>query len=428
MSNSSSSPTVVCRNRLLSQVDRAQIRAIHKTDKFTKLQIQAMFGINPRALTRALENNLKGVHKGDPENDENLLSPEFKTALATGKFEMIKNFVVDSIEQQDREKGKAVTAGMTAARWRSMLKKRRVQSSPERDSLGYSSSSSEEVNDVVGKGKQSAGGPSRNSTLGSHRRLAAESDPLGHSSDDYDDPFGDPWNQKPSSKRATTFPWTTLATRENPAPKASRYNIQSHAEATTSTTTSNLVKPLPMLPTTDNEIPSASPNQSTPELLTRGPSRPPAAPITSAHDQPVRSSDPAPSLKPRFQQGQTGPTAASPPEIKPDPDQPPSNTASITPKPEPRDPTPDIQEVPPPPSANPNSTGVRSFLSSLRPPLIRYAPAFEKLGATSSDDLLILKGLPPASIREFLQEVRKQTDMTFLQSLAFISGLEQYSP
>ncbi|KAG8921167.1 hypothetical protein FRC00_009044, partial [Tulasnella sp. 408] len=208
MSSSSSSPTVVCRNRLLSQVDRAQIRAIHRTDKFTKLQIQAMFGINPRALTRALENNLKGVHKGDPENDDNLLSPEFKTALATGKFEVIKNFVVDSIEKQDMEKGKAATAGMTAARWRSMLKKRRIQSSPECDSIGSSPSSSEEASGVIEKGKQRAGGPSRSSTLGSHRRLAAESDPLGGSSDE--DDFGDPWSQKPPGKRATTFPWATL--------------------------------------------------------------------------------------------------------------------------------------------------------------------------------------------------------------------------
>ncbi|KAG8911441.1 hypothetical protein FRC01_005711, partial [Tulasnella sp. 417] len=291
MSSPSSSPTVVCRNRLLSQVDRAQIRAIHKTDKFTKLQIQAMFGINPRALARALENNLKGIHKGDPENDDALLSPEFKGALATGKFEVIKNFVVDSIEKQDREKSNAAAAGMTAARWRSLLKKRRIPS-PERKGPGYSSGSSdEEVHEVVEKGKQRAGGPSRSSTLGSHRRLAAESEPLDGSSGEDEDDIDDPWNQKPLGKlyRATNFPWAALhssqSTREKPSPKPGTGDMESYAEATSSAMTANLVKPLPMPPSPDNLVPSASPNPSTPDLLTPGLSRSPTALTPSAHDQ-----------------------------------------------------------------------------------------------------------------------------------------------
>ncbi|KAG8895802.1 hypothetical protein FRC00_006881, partial [Tulasnella sp. 408] len=65
--------------------------------------------------------------------------------------------------------------------------------------------------------------------------------------------------------------------------------------------TANLVKPLPILPTADNVVPSASPNPSAPEILATGRSRPRVAPIPSIHDQSARSSEPAPSLKPPSQ-------------------------------------------------------------------------------------------------------------------------------
>ncbi|KAG9047956.1 hypothetical protein FS837_001140 [Tulasnella sp. UAMH 9824] len=242
----------------------------------------------------------------------------------------------------------------------------------------------------------------------------------GDDDDDYDGvPLDDLAH---SSNRKTTLPSRTKPTTRNPPPKRSRDIIGSLLQTTTVRTSTRHVNPPPVSSQADTSPPLDPPAA---ELPTAGPSQPPRTFRAVGRDQVLRASKLVPSQEPPSQ-GPVHQSTAHPHRIKPDPDQPPSNTASITPNPEPRDPTPDIQELPAP--RNSNSSAVRSFLSSLRPSLVQYAPAFEKLGVKTSDDLMVLKALPPASVREFLQEARKETEMTFLQSLAVISGLEQYSP
>ncbi|KAG8976693.1 hypothetical protein FRB90_009063 [Tulasnella sp. 427] len=295
--------------------------AIDKTNKFTKLQIQSMFGINPRALARALENNLKGSHKGDPENDDNLLSEEFKVALATRKFTVIKNFV--------------------RAGW-------------------Y----------PVGR---SITGPYSSDILVSFAPLK----PLTHSKGLWS-------NARPEPSAKTTGGGSL-------APAA--LDTGSAAPSVPSTTANVDEPPTRNVPNPSKFSPLTERNQSINPTSSRSSSR-------------LQS------------QAASGPASGSTHHIKPDPDQMSCPVPSIVPQPEPRDSTPEIEELPAPSNANANASSIRTFLSTLQPPLTQYTATFEKLGVRNAEDLLILKGLSPASVREFLQEVRKDTDMTFLQSLA----------
>ncbi|KAG8906409.1 hypothetical protein FRC01_008028 [Tulasnella sp. 417] len=392
-------PTSANRCRALSQVDKAQIRAINKTGKFTQLQIQAMFGTDSRALAKALEGNSRATRKHDPENDDELLSEEFKAALQTGRFSVIKKFVMDSIKKQDGEKNAVVAEGSTTRGSNRSTgdppdgKKTRMANSGIRWSF--------EKDDSDGWGLN---GPER--FPGERRALR----------------FATLKEQRARREEAAT----TLTSRDPPL-NATSDGSQSRLHATTLAATAQHADPSPIPPMANAAFPSASLNLGTTGSHTAGPSRAPAGLFESSRDQRVRLTEPEPLPEPQSQ-GPARPSTTHPHTIKPDPDQPPSNTSSVPQRPKPRDPTPDIQELPAPPNANANSSAIQTFLSSLRPSLIQYAPAFEKLGLKSSDDLLVLKGLPPASVRELLQEARKETDMTFLQSLAFINGLDQYSP
>ncbi|KAG8911443.1 hypothetical protein FRC01_005713 [Tulasnella sp. 417] len=390
-------PTSANRCRVLSQVDKAQIRAINKTGKFTQLQIQAMFGTDSRALAKALDGNSRATRKHDPENDDELLSEEFKVALHTGRFSVIKKFVMDSIKMQDREKNAMVAEGSTTR------------------------GSNRRTGDPQNKTAMVA------STSGSSREEEHSAD-VGKASSE----------MTPGERRTMRFAFlkelrarreeaAMILTSRDPPPNATSDGSQSRLHATSLAATAQHVDPSPIPPMANAAFPSASLNLSTTGSRTAGPSRAPAGLFESSRDLRARWTelDPLPESP---SQEPARPSTTHPHTIKPDPDQPPSNTSSVPPRPKPRDPTPDIQELPAPPNANANSSAIQTFLSSLRPSLIQYAPAFEKLGLKSSDDLLVLKGLPPASVRELLQEARKETDMTFLQSLAFINGLDQYSP
>lgn len=102
---------VVYRNRTLSHMDRAQIRAIERTGAFTRQDLVAIYRNNPRAIARAVENNLKGPNKGDPANDHKLLDEEFLKVLATHDLSALKKYVDQSIERQilEETQGKATS-------------------------------------------------------------------------------------------------------------------------------------------------------------------------------------------------------------------------------------------------------------------------------------------------------------------------------
>ncbi|KAG8895805.1 hypothetical protein FRC00_006884 [Tulasnella sp. 408] len=427
--SSSSTPTFVRRVRPLSQVDQAQIRAISKTGKFTQLQIQAMFLTDSRAIAKALEPNPKKTRSRQhhPENDDELLSAEFKAALDGGRYSKIKRFVTESIEKQDGKKKKAVvvanipnTTESTASEASNTKKGKTIRINDENTVPASTSSSSGGQGAILGKGEPNGRIISDKSTK---FKIGGRLDWIMSSSDDDDDCDGDPLDDLTLSRnRKTTLPSRTKPTTRNTPPKRSRDNTESLLQTTTLRTSTRHVN-LPPDPSQADTSPPLDPPAA--KLPSVDLSRLLNTARIAGRDQLLRLSKRVPSQEPRLQ-GPVHPSTAPPHRIKPDPDQPPSNTAFVTPNPEPRDPTPDIQELPAP--RNSNSSAVRSFLSSLRPSLVQYAPAFEKLGVKTSDDLLVLKALPPASVREFLQEARKETDMTFLQSLAVISGLERYSP
>lgn len=386
-----------CQHRSLSPLYRAQIRAIHKTGKFSRIQIQGMLGVCSRGLAKALENAPKGDRKDNPENDDELLSPEFATALATGKPTVIKNFVDNQEKRRnDAAANKKSTADRNADQAPSTKKTRNIPSRTEH-LVPSSTSSSFEKDDAL----------SRNGEENT-RRFFAELRSLSLQ------------RRKP----AITIPPIGESIPLTLLPKD---NTQSATQATTPPTTTHPIDPLPMPHATNNAFPSPSTNSLTAEVTNVVPPLLPSSLPVSDQELSAGASEPHPSPEQRSQNFLL-PAAADSHEIQPNADQHPFDTSSFTLKSESRDPTPEVEEVSATRDAIPNSSPLRSFLSSLQPPLAQYAPAFEKLGVKNSDELLILKSLAPASIREFLQEVRKETDMTFLQSLAFLGGLERYSP
>ncbi|KAG8989385.1 hypothetical protein FRB90_002283 [Tulasnella sp. 427] len=448
--SASSAPTVVCRNRILSHVDRAQIRAIDKTNKFTKLQIQSMFGINPRALARALENNLKGSHKGDPENDDNLLSDEFKAALATEKFTKIKQFVVASIEDQERakeiepspkrddqDKGLGPRSLIVAMTY---LQEPHFSS----DCLSWRFSSDEESDDAQrtqantnNSANQGDDVPPTSNVLKNAQKSSRYPSKRGISSIDL--PDGADGSSKPqnmASSGSKTGHQLPVRRRKINIDLGLLLTSDSDDDPWDSNIPTASASGLSAMPTSGTTTAGES---LAPTAVNTGPTASSAGPPVAHAEESLATEVPIPSRRPispnppsssstskTHSQAASGPSLRSTPYIKPDPDQIIFPAAAIVPKPEPRDPTPEIEELPAP--SNANALSIRTFLSTFQPPLTQYAATFEKLGVKNAEDLLILKGLSPASVREFLQEVRKETNMTFLQSLAFINGPEQYSP
>ncbi|KAG8911442.1 hypothetical protein FRC01_005712 [Tulasnella sp. 417] len=309
-----------------------------------------MFGLCSRCLSKALEDAPKGTHKGDRKNDAELLSPEFARALATGKPDVIKKFVVK--QEQYKANSEKVLAG--GRKIQDLLKRAR---SP------------------VGK-------------------------------------------QVPS---------TNMPTNRNSLPEASSNKTPPPLQVTTLLTAAHSANPRPIPPTVNTASDSTLTSPPSTKVATADPPLPPTSLTEPSQELGLQSS--VPRVSPELpSQNALRPGVACSLEIAPNQDHDPSDATSVTLRSESRDPTPEIEEVPVTQNANSTSSAVRAFLSSFQPPLTQYAPTFENLGVKNPDELLILKGLSLASIREFLQEVRNQTDMTFLQGLSFIGRLEEYSP
>ncbi|KAG8895804.1 hypothetical protein FRC00_006883 [Tulasnella sp. 408] len=412
---------------------------------------------------KVLENSPKGTDRGSLVNDSELLSPEFATALETGKTSVIKKFV----ENQEDER-RPVTASKTTIAERSPIEnsgtKKNVPRANGRLKLAPTSRSPGGGEVLSRNGKENTEralalskslGPERTklplqrmtnpivaSSQATKRNTLPEAsnsstrNPTSSSSrkDDASSRNGEENTRRffaelrslgrPGEKPAITKRPIGKSSTLIPSPKG---KTQSALQATTPRATTRSVDTLPISHTINNAFPFTSTSSVTTEVTNVVPPLLPPSLAASSQELSARALELHSSPEQRSQNPLL-PAAADSHEIQSSGDQHPFDTSSSTLKSESRDPTPEVEEVSAPRNANSNSSPIRSFLSSLQPPLPQYAPAFEKLGVKNSDELLILKGLAPASIREFLQEVRKETDMTFLQSLAFIGGLERYSP
>ncbi|KAG8921168.1 hypothetical protein FRC00_009045 [Tulasnella sp. 408] len=330
-----------------------------------------MFGVCSRGLAKALENTPKGGRKDNPENDTEFLSPEFATALATGKPDVIKNFV------DNQEKGRNApaasqksTTDRNPSQAPSAKKTRYLRRSNGSECLVLTSTASSH-----GNGKALPRNGEENT-----RRFFAELRSL----------------RLQRGKPAITIPPIGQNIPLTLSPGPSNDNTQSSLQATPPPTLAHPVNSLP-IPATIN---SAFPSTST-EVSALGSSLPPSSSTASGQARPAWPSEPN-SYPEQQSQNLLLPATPNSREFEPTSNQHPFETSSITLKSESRDSTPEVGEAR---DANPNSSSVQSFLSNLQPPLAQYTPAFEKLGVKNSDDLLILKGLAPASIREFLQEL-----------------------
>ncbi|KAG9047955.1 hypothetical protein FS837_001139 [Tulasnella sp. UAMH 9824] len=415
----------MCQHRTTSQVSRAQIRAVKETGKWSQLQIQSMFGICSRGLAKVLENSSKGTDKGNPVNDSELLSPEFATALATGKTNVIKKFV----ENHDDERNSSTTNKTIIAEsspTEASSTKKNVPSANGRLMLASTSRSFGAGEALSRKGKANTEGvrtesmlldektklalqraaskrntlpeASISSTPTSTSSSSGKGDTLSRNGEENTREFFAELRSlsRQGGKPAITIPPIGKSLTLIPSPKD---NTQPTAQAANSPTTTHPINPLPIPPAINNAFPSTSTNSLTTEAANVHPPLPPSSHTVSSQQLSAGASESHSSLEPRTQNSLL-PAAANSHEIEAHADQHAFDAVSVTLKSESRDPTPEVEEVSALRNANPDLSPIRLFLSNLQPPLAQYAPRFEKLGVKNSDELLILKGLAPASIRE----------------------------